>query len=251
MGKIHKIPFLSYCSELFRAEKNHNLAFLREVRYHRGERTVDDLTVLYEDGALLVCVKPRGVLSAKDASGKPSVTDDLPPVYPVHRLDREVTGLMVFAKTAEAAAFLSAAMGNGFCKEYLALAEHAPAPTAGEMVDLLFHDRHKNKTYVVKRPRGGVKEARLAYRVLQTAPDGRALLHIRLFTGRTHQIRVQLASRGCPLCGDRKYGAKSGGEIALFAWRLRFPHPDGGERCFTLPQSLLPPEFSLVKLPEM
>lgn len=199
--------------------------------------------ILYEDDALLVCVKPRGLLSARDASGKPSVPDFLPPVYPVHRLDREVTGLMVFAKNAETAAFLSGAMGRDFSKEYLAVCERTPSPVEGELADLLFHDRRKNKTYVVRRLRAGVKEARLAYRVVQTYNNGRALLHIRLFTGRTHQIRVQLASRGCPLCGDRKYGAKTGGEIALFAWRLRFVHPDGRTLCFTLPDELLPLSF--------
>lgn len=209
------------------------------------------MEILYEDHALLVCIKPRGVRSARDASGKPSMADFLPPVFPVHRLDLEVTGLMVFAKTQEAAAFLSAAMGERFVKEYLAISESSPTPTEGTLTDLLYHDRQKNKTYVVKRPRAGVREARLSYRALHTCSDGRTLLHIRLFTGRTHQIRVQFASRGCPLCGDRKYGAKTGGALALFSWRLRFPHPDGRELCFTLPSDALPTEFSLVKLSEM
>ena len=207
------------------------------------------MTVFYEDEQLLVCHKPAGVLSAKDASGKPSVSDLLAPrrVYPVHRLDREVSGLMVFAKTPEAAAFLSARMQDGFSKEYLAVCEQTPPEDEAELADLLFHDRAKNKTYVVKRKRAGVKEAKLFYRVEARAADGRALLRIRLYTGRTHQIRVQLASRGCPLCGDKKYGAKSGGVLALCSWRLSFPHPNRQQLCFTLPESLLPSEIAALR----
>ena len=207
------------------------------------------MTVFYEDEQLLVCHKPAGVLSAKDASGKPAMSDLLAPrrVYPVHRLDREVSGLMVFAKTPEAAAFLSARMQDGFSKEYLAVCEQTPPADEAELADLLFHDRAKNKTYVVKRKRAGVKEAKLFYRVEARAADGRALLRIRLYTGRTHQIRVQLASRGCPLCGDKKYGAKSGGVLALCSWRLSFPHPNRQQLCFTLPESLLPSEIAAVR----
>lgn len=207
------------------------------------------MTVFYEDEQLLVCHKPAGVLSAKDASGKPAMSDLLAPrtVYPVHRLDREVSGLMVFAKTPEAAAFLSARMQDGFSKEYLAVCEKAPQENEAELTDLLFHDRAKNKTYVVKRKRTGVKEAKLFYHVETRAADGRALLRIRLYTGRTHQIRVQLASRGCPLCGDKKYGAKSGGALALCSWRLSFPHPNGQQLCFTLPESLLPPGIAALR----
>ncbi len=211
------------------------------------------LKILYEDALLVVCVKPRSVLSARDSSGRPSMADLLAPrsVFPVHRLDRDVPGVMVFAKTSETAAILSASMQNRFVKEYLTLCEAVPAPASGELTDLLFHDRVKNKTYVVKRKRAGVREARLSYRVLHTFEDGRALLHIRLSTGRTHQIRVQLASRGYPLSGDKKYGSKTGGDIALWAWRLSFPHPGGDIMRFTLPDSFLPAEFSLVKLPEV
>ena len=194
--------------------------------------------ILYEDDALLVCIKPRRLLSAKDASGSPAVTDELRSgLFPVHRLDREATGLMVFAKTAESAAFLSDAMGKTVCKEYLALCEGQPAPS-GELTDLLYHDRFKNKTYVVRRKRSGVREARLSYEVLRGGET--SLLHVLLHTGRTHQIRVQFASRGYPLCGDRKYGAKTGGELQLYAWRLTFPHPDGRTLTYTLPDEFCP-----------
>ncbi len=205
------------------------------------------ITVLYEDAALVVCVKPRGVLAAADASGKRSMAELLAPrtVYPVHRLDRETVGLMVFAKTREAAAALSAQLGEGFCKEYFAQCETPPAPPEGTLEDLLYHDRVKNKTYVVARKRSGVRPARLSYRAL----DG-GLVLVRLHTGRTHQIRVQFASRGWPLCGDRKYGAKTGGALGLWAYRLTFRHPDGREMAFTLPENFLPQAFSACKSDE-
>lgn len=192
------------------------------------------MTLLYEDELLLVCVKPRGVLSAEDASGKKNMQELLSPrqTFAVHRLDREAAGLMVFAKTKEAAAFLSDKMGSDFEKEYLALCEGIP-PEEGEFRDLLYHDKSKNKTYTVKRKRAGVKEARLSYRRLQSE-NGRSLLQIRLYTGRTHQIRVQFSSRGFPLVGDRKYGAAQGGALQLCAYRLSFPHPKGGRLSFTL-----------------
>ena len=182
------------------------------------------MELLYEDEQLLVCIKPRGILSCKDASGKPSVEDLLAPrtVFPIHRLDKEVYGLMVFAKTKAAAAHLSKM--EGFCKEYCAICQGRP-PEQGDWTDLLYHDRFKNKTYVVNRKRNGVKEAHLTYTRLEAGEE--SLVAVRLHTGRTHQIRVQFASRGYPLRGDRKYGAKSTGEIALCACRLSFPHPDG------------------------
>ncbi len=206
----------------------------------------ENVTILYEDEALVVCCKPVGVLSAMDASQKRSMADLLAPrtVYPVHRLDRDVSGVMVFAKTAACAAFLSGHMEQ-FQKEYLAICEAAPPASEGQLCDLLFHDRSRNKTYVVGRKRGGVREARLAYRVKHVFSDGRALIEVRLFTGRTHQIRVQFASRGCPLCGDKKYGASSGGQLGLCAYRLRFPHPNGQTLSFALPDDLLPLEFEV------
>ena len=202
-----------------------------------------DFVILYEDAQILDCVKPQGILSAPDASGKPSMAELLAPrtVYPVHRLDREAGGLMVFAKTVQSAAALSAEIQAGtFQKEYLAFCEGRP-PQEGIWEDLLYHDRGKNKTYIVKRRRAGVKDARLSFRLLYSFEDRCSLSAIRLFTGRTHQIRVQFASRGFPLCGDRKYGAKSRGKLALFSWKLTFPY-QGQELSFCLPAAQLPPE---------
>ena len=116
-------------------------------------------------------------------------------------------------------------------KEYLAVAEGAPAPAAAMLTDLLYFDRARDKSYVVDRLRRGVKEARLAYETLAHAEaDGRtlSLLRVKLFTGRTHQIRVQLAHRRHPLCGDARYGAKTRGELALFSHTLTLPHPKNG-----------------------
>ena len=188
--------------------------------------------VIFEDDALIVCIKPRGVLACADASSKESMNDLLAPrtVFPVHRLDREVGGIMVFAKDSKTAAFLP----DRLVKEYIAVFEGS-LPDEGEMTDLLYHDRVKNKTYVVKRKRNGVKEARLAYRIV-SHENGISTAQVRLFTGRTHQIRVQFASRGCPLVGDKKYGAKSGGTIGLTAFRLTLRHPNGKTMTFTLPE---------------
>lgn len=176
--------------------------------------------ILYRDENLLVCIKPVGVLSEQtDWVGEP--------VFSVHRLDGAVGGVMVFARTKTAAAELTAAIQSGaFRKEYLAVLSDVPEQPQAELEDLLFYDRSRKKSFVVQRKRAGVKEARLAYRMLQTAQDAqarRALVQIRLFTGRTHQIRIQFAARKLPLLGDGKYG---GGDnrctVGLWSHRLQF-----------------------------
>jgi 23S rRNA pseudouridine1911/1915/1917 synthase len=217
------------------------------------------MTILYEDSELLVCVKPAGMLSVpKEGSREDSLLGRLgtllsekgeQPPYPVHRLDRQTGGVMVFAKTKRAAAALSAAAaGDGMQKEYLAVLEGIPTAAEGRLCDLLYFDRQKDKTYVVTRARRGVHEARLTYTLLatkeadETCPFPRSLVRVRLETGRTHQIRAQFASRHLPLYGDARYGAKTRGSLGLFAASLSFVHPKDGRICRyeTAPEGVFP-----------
>ena len=143
-------------------------------------------------------------------------------VFPIHRLDLNVGGVMVYARTKSAAAQLSKLVQEGqLVKEYRALVHGVPAES-GVLEDLLFKDSRKNKVFVVKKERKGVKKASLEYTRL--TDDSPALVHIRLHTGRSHQIRVQFSSRGFPLVGDHKYGARDEArEPKLFSCRISFP----------------------------
>ncbi len=190
--------------------------------------------VLFQDDHLIIVEKPIGILSQEDASGGDSVPKRLRAqgmmVKTIHRLDRATGGVMVYAFTDEAAALLSAEIQdhNRFVKEYLAVISGCPTQPCGEMEDLLYHDVRRNKSYVVNRKRGGVKQAKLAYEVLKTTEcDGNtlSLVRVRLYTGRTHQIRVQFASRQMPLVGDSRYGGIRGCPLALWSHHLSFPHP--------------------------
>ena len=176
------------------------------------------MEILFEDRDIVVCVKPAGLDSEHEL---PAALGNS--IYTVHRLDKNVGGVMVYAKNKEAAAELSKQIQNGqMVKEYFALVEGTP-PEEGVLEDLLFKDSKKNKVFVVDRQRAGVKAAKLAYKRL-TAGE-RSLVRVRLYTGRSHQIRVQFASRGFPLVGDKKYGARGKEkEIGLFSCCLTFEH---------------------------
>ena len=202
--------------------------------------------ILYEDTALVVLDKPAG-LSSED--GVPAALRKLwgrPDAYVgvIHRLDTGVSGLMVYAKTPQAAAALSRQVTQSQQvyaeQDGRALIAGGPdekLPAEGVLRDYLFKDSRKGRVFPVSRPRKGVKEAVLEYRISASAPDGSAsLADITLHTGRTHQIRVQFASRRHPLWGDGKYGNRIKGDIALQSARLRFIHPDTGkEMDFRLP----------------
>ena len=198
------------------------------------------MKILYEDKALVLCEKPAGVLS--EEGGMPGLLREAlgtEEIYCVHRLDRETGGLMVYARTKKAAAAISKAIEEGrMHKEYLAVIE-GETPPDGTLRDLLYRDAAKNKSYVVKRMRKGVREAELSYERLAVR-EGLSLLHVRLKTGRSHQIRVQFASRGFPLVGDKKYGSKYR-DVGLALWsnRICLPHPGSGE---DLQRELPPPE---------
>lgn len=197
--------------------------------------------LLYRDHDLLLVRKPAGMPTQPDPSGQKSLLEYLSTqgmVKAVHRLDTPTGGLMAFARTAPAAAGLSRLIQDHevFVKEYLCILPTAPQETEGELSDWLYHDARSNRTYTVRPPadgsppRRGVKAARLSYRTLQVASDGTALVRVRLYTGRTHQIRAQFAARGLPLLGDGKYGSRVKlPMLALWSYRMEFPHPITGE----------------------
>ena len=193
------------------------------MRYNIGGDAMD---ILEQNADYILCLKPAGVIS--EEPGMPGLLREAGcrQVWCVHRLDRETAGLMVYAASQRGAAFLSRAITEGRLeKEYLAVVSGDPG-NRGEMRDLLFRDKAKNKSYVVDRMRKGVREAVLRYETLARR-EGLSLVRIRLETGRSHQIRVQFASRGFPLLGDSRYGSPVRGDLALWSCRLRFPRPDG------------------------
>lgn len=187
------------------------------------------MTILHCDRDLAVCIKPVGMDSEAEVPEalKTELGGD---IFPIHRLDKNVGGVMVYARTKSAAATLSKAVQEGsMIKEYMALV-HGTPPETGDWEDLLFKDSRKNKVFVVKKERKGVKFARLEYRTLRRGVQ--SLVHIRLHTGRSHQIRVQFASRGFPLVGDHKYGSRDNATAPmLFSCRIRFPWK-GAEKVF-------------------
>lgn len=179
------------------------------------------MNIIYSDREIAVIIKPVGVDSEHQVPAL--ISEKLGgEVFPIHRLDRNVGGVMVYARTKQAAAALSKLVQEGLLvKEYRCLV-HGTPPEQGVLEDFLFKDSRKNKVFVVKKERKGVKKASLEYtRLTDAAPS---LLHIRLHTGRSHQIRVQFASRGFPLVGDHKYGSRDEAkEPALFSCRISFP----------------------------
>lgn len=192
------------------------------------------IKIYYNDNDIVVCEKIYGVSSQK--SGGDNMVDMLScqlssEIFPVHRLDTTTTGLMIFAKNSKSAGVLSSGISKGdFCKEYLAIC-HGRVDNSGEMRDFLFHDRVKNKSFTVDNKRKGSKEAILQYELVSFNEEKcLSLVKIRLLTGRTHQIRVQLASRGHMLYGDGKYGAKDNDRIALHSCNLEFTHPTTNEK---------------------
>ena len=175
------------------------------------------MQILYDCKDYTVIVKPVGMDSEHDV---PAALGG--EVYPIHRLDKNVGGVMVYARTKSAAAVLSRAVQEGaMVKEYVATV-HGTPPESGDWSDLLWKDNTKNKVFVVKRERKGVKKARLEFQRLRQGET--SLVRIRLHTGRSHQIRVQFSSRGFPLVGDHKYGSRDEASAPmLFSCRISFP----------------------------
>ncbi len=201
--------------------------------------------ILYEDNHLLALNKPAGLLTQGDMTGELTLldwaADDLRRRYDkpgnvylglVHRLDQPVSGVVLLAKTSKAASRLSEQFRKGdVVKRYLAIVEGVVGEDAGEWTDTLRKDAGQNVVEVVPPGSLGGKDARLEYRVLEREA-GKTSLELLPKTGRSHQLRVQLASRGFPILGDRKYGSRSivrasdgGLRIALHASELTITHP--------------------------
>ena len=194
------------------------------------------MELVYVDEDILVCLKPARVLSTDEPGGVPDLTREAlgninADVRTVHRLDRVVAGLMVLARNSKAASELSRQIReNEFEKEYLAVVHGCPDEASGTLRDLLGRDKARKMTFVAAEPAKGVQEAVLDYWVLASYGD-MSRVRIRLHTGRTHQIRVQFASRGMPLVGERKYSERNDPcEIALWSAGIGFTHPKTGER---------------------
>ncbi len=230
-----------------------------------------NLQILYEDKHIIVCFKPHGIAVQSRKAGVPDLEHMVlnhiassshpsaskkysnPYLAVIHRLDQPVAGILVFAKTREAAKTLNRQLTAGsFDKRYLALVEGIPAQEQGSLTDYITKDGRTNTSRICEKDTAGAKEARLSYRVLpgqnvsysEIFPhftsksaeniDSCTLLEVTLDTGRHHQIRVQLAHMNCPIIGDTKYNphakAASGWQtLCLCAYKLSFCHPVTGK----------------------
>ena len=197
------------------------------------------LNVIYEDNHIIVVEKPAGIPTQADVTGDTDMYNLVKEyirvkynkpgnvfVGIVHRLDRPVGGVMVFARTSKGASRLSEQIRNrSFKKVYLAMLEGTPKALTGRLENYLWKDEKKNQVYVVDASREGAKKAVLDYKVIKQK-GGKALVEVELHTGRPHQIRVQFANINCPLVGDSKYGNATGkSEVMLFSHLVGFQHP--------------------------
>lgn len=198
------------------------------------------MELLYEDDAIIVCVKPTGVATQTKKIGQPDMESMLknyraskgeqPYIGVIHRLDQPVSGVMVFAKTKEAAADLSKQVATKKAdKFYYAVTEGVPNPRRGTLEDYLIRDGKSNTSRVVGKGTKEAKRAILSYEVVEQN-EKNALIQVQLETGRHHQIRVQMAHAGWPLVGDRKYNFKENmkayaGSLALCSYKIGFRHP--------------------------
>ncbi len=192
------------------------------------------MEIVYQDEDILVCIKPARVLSTDEPGGLPEMIrqelgDMQADIRTVHRLDRVVSGLMVLARNASSAAELSCQIREAvFQKEYLAVV-HGHPDNEGTLKDLLYRDKARKMTMVTDIPDKGVQEAILHYAILERTAD-MSLVQVQLVTGRTHQIRVQFASRSFPLVGERKYAnLEDNCELALWSHSVSFHHPKTGK----------------------
>lgn len=206
---------------------------------------MDELTILHEDNHIIVVMKPQGLPSCGDESGDDNMLEQVRRyikekyekpgnVYVglVHRLDRPTGGVMVFAKTSKAAARLAEQMrGGDFEKKYLTVLVGAPKEEKATLVNYLKKNPVNNMVYICTQTTDGAKMASLEYRVLEEK-GGLCLTEVKLHTGRTHQIRVQMAGISHPVYGDMRYGGENAkkGNLALWAYSLTFTHPVTKER---------------------
>jgi len=208
------------------------------------------LNIIFENSEYIVCIKPVGV-SSQESENENMISllntyfernGENATAYPVHRLDNAVGGIMVYAKNKKTASYLSKEIQeNRLVKEYLAVIHGETEKESETLEDLLFKDSKRNKSYVVKRMRKGVKKASLEYIKLdckEYKDEKLSLLQIKLHTGRSHQIRVQFSSRKHPLLGDGKYGGSDNCNIALYSYKIGFTDSDGEYKIFeaTRPQ---------------
>ncbi len=184
---------------------------------------MEEIKKLFVDDDIVVCIKPVGLDSEKEMPA--ALSSELGgEIFTLHRLDKNVGGVMIFARNKKTAAYFSKLISEGkLIKEYIACVHGVP-PENGILEDFLFKDSRKNKVFVVKRERKGVKKAKLEYKLLSTDEET-SLVRIRLHTGRSHQIRVQFSSRGYPIVGDHKYGSRDERKAPmLFSCALTFPY---------------------------